>query len=292
MIKIKRIRIVQSWLIALLFLSGATIVAEEASRPIRLGIQMSFFERYPETNGVIWSDSVVINSLKKAGEKVEIVPLPAQRLPNALVAGQIDIYVGSLDAVEDQQDNIIHSHLPVVLVDFYIYYKDNNVWKPTWPPTSSLRSRRGLSAISAQVLRQMYGLNIEQSKTFVSSVQMVHAGRADYWLENHGGFLSLPDNLLRTKKEGFVLESLYTKPIFIIGKNTEEGRKILNDFDKHYLALLRNGNYANIFYENAADTDGHVSTTRTIKYIQEHHPILDISRQFEPVVDNIKPFKP
>ncbi len=276
--------------IIILFFNSTSIVADPLSKRVRLGVYMSKYERFPEANGIMWADSVALSNLEKLGYQVEIIPLPARRLPKAIVANQIDIYVGSLDAVEDQELNLTHSMLPIVVVNFFIYYDIRKNWKPTWPPNSSIRSRAGVSALSAQVLRDKYNLNLEQSKSYESSVKMVHAGRVDYWLENRGGMRSLPADTLRTRVEGFTLDALYTKPIFAITNNTAEGKKLVSYFNEQFLKLLRDRNYAKVFYSNAVNTDGFTTVNETIQYIQTHHPDLNIQGQFEPPLENVDLF--
>lgn len=255
---------------------------------IKFGVNSNFVKFYQQHDKLRWSHSIVQDLLERAGYQVKVLARPALRLPLSLKRQEIDVFLSS-DGFEHSQYGFIRSRLPISLIRFIIYYDSKLGWRPSWPPDQNFKDKIGKSVQSTKALKRQYGLNVSQAFSFDAPVKMVNLGRADYYIENSGGFSQVSKGLLKAKTQGFSREVLYKRPIYLFARDEPGYQSLMKSIENHYLDLLMSRQYAVLFYRNDKRPEVKDSTKVLIEYINNNYQGLKVPTQLPKAHRQITP---
>lgn len=268
----------------LVFLLFAHFIALEQhanaqDKVVRYGVGTGFKQRFPNTDGIGWSESFFKVIFESAGYRLEVNEYPSKRLPYMLENGTIDGFVSSTESLGEKSSDFLRSKFPTTNLSYYIYYKKDGGWQPSWPPNDIFARKRGRSKASPVALQYATALNIKPTWTFESCILMVHAGRTDYWLDNITGRLNTAPGLIKSPADGYSYERLFDWGIYINFQNSERGRKLKSLYDEGFQQILLQGDYIRIYYQFTDPPTSTAGAEGGVSYIRQLFPELDFPPQ-------------
>ncbi len=266
-----------------LSLSSLNTWAENlAGQTLNFGIYQGFLKRFPETNGIRWSDTVAHAIFSAEEMNIEVKEFPPKRLALALSKGDIDIFLSSRESLGKYADQFLQAKLPVSVVTWNIYYKDANGWEPSWPADAVFKQKIGKSQQSSESLKKTAGLKITQAGSFDAIVKMVNAGRADYWVDNRIGIRNVSPGLIKGKEEGFIYRPLFSRGLYFYFQNNDKGKALLSAFNLRFEQLLNDGLYLKTYYDNDTVSIDTNTADETLAFIRNEFPDFPIPEQQNP----------
>lgn len=266
------------------FLQTSLLSAQENPALVyRYGLYAGTIDRFPNTEGIGWADSIAYEIFSQAGYTIDIITFPARRLPLMLSSNEIDSFPLSKESLDRLSGNFLLSKYPLSVITWKIYYNNQKNWKPVWPPDDIFRQKIGKSKQSSISLKEGYGLNISQSDSFLSTIKMVNLGRVDYWIDNESGMKSFREGDRFIAQKGFVFETIFRRGLYLVFLNTERGRKLNDIFSTGVEKLIREGNFAKVFYKNDKYMLDTHTADDTMIYIQKKFPLMEIPDQLGPI---------
>ena len=274
------VRILISTALAILLSWTSNCSAQENNeKTVRLGIFQRTFELYPDLGGRVWGFSVIADVFELIGYEVQTFNIPVRRIPVSLANNEIDVGWGSEEGMEVVNDTFLRSNYPVSLVPFMVYYDHRNDWKPSWPPDDIFTSKAGTSTQSSRTLKEVYGLQINQTTSFDVNLKMVNMGRADYCIDHIGGFGSATSGLQKSDDEGFAFETLFHRGIYAWFQDTERGRQLREDFDRGLIELLKQGRLGKSYCHKIDCPVEQEQVTAVMEMVNKENPGLNLPAQ-------------
>ncbi len=268
----------------LLYFCCATLLNADTheQKIYRYGLYAGNSERFPDTQGIGWSDSIPYEIFSKAGYKIEVIELPAKRLQAAFLKGDIDSFILSKESLAQLKGKFLPSKYPLSTIAWKIYYDKTKGWSPVWPPDVVFKSKVGKSKQSAKNLKTKFGLNVSMSSSFNSVFKMVNAGRADYWVDNESGVKSFTPDSGQSIPEGFVFETLFRRGLYLIFRDDEKGRLFHNILTEGMDELISAGEFGRVYYANDLYFIDTNTVDNTMEFIRSEFPEKKIPDQKKP----------
>ena len=272
-------RVSTNTIFVIITLHCSTLFAASDSLNFRFGLYAGLTQKYPQTQGVMWSDRVVVEVFKASGIHTNLEEFPARRLALALEQNLIDGYLSSAETMQSglHKDTFLPSGLPLSVITWFIYYDHRSNWVPVWPPDELFLSKSGKSKQSSESLKTIWHLDIGMSPSSDSIASMVNSGRLDYWIDNITGIRTLAQSPLKSEEQGFTYEPLFDRPLIIYFQDTHRGKQFRAAFNTKFKALLRSGKYRATYHANDSASGNSQSVNQTIRYYGENYPNVEFN---------------
>ena len=255
-------------------------LADTGDKTIHHGTYTGFKERFPDSDGIVWSESFLKVIFEQAGYTLDVKEFPAKRLPLVLQDETIDSFVSTRESLENNF-NFLESKFPTTTLAYIIYYRKDGDWVPTWPPDATLAGKNGRSKTLPLSLVQEHKLKLDLLPTFDACIKMVNAGRVDYWLDNISGLANATPGLLQRSEE-FRFKRLFGLGLYMYFPNTERGKQLRDIYDAGIAEILKQGEFVNIYYQYDSRTRDLRAANETIKFIRDLYPDMLIPEQTQP----------